>query len=198
MGKKDTAVVTLKEQRLATFPVTVEGTTTLIQHNWSEKAKQQLRDKHAGKKTKNREVRDPDDEFKRAMYLTADGKHGVPAMSIKSAMITAAHKDLGIEKTLVRKAVRILVDDPGMVLEMDCCEPRMVEDVVRVGMNQVDLRYRPYFDQWSVNFMVEIDEDLLTANDLFNLINRAGFGVGIGEWRPEKNGENGRFRVKGD
>jgi hypothetical protein len=30
------------------------------------------------------------------------------------------------------------------------------------------------------------------------MIERAGFGVGIGEWRPEKDGDYGRFRVDRD
>jgi hypothetical protein len=63
-------------------------------------------------------------------------------------------------------------------------------------MGAADLRYRPQFDQWSVDINIEYDADLLQQGDIVNLIDRAGFGVGVGEWRPEKGGEFGRFAVK--
>ena len=173
----------------------INGITPLIQHKWAEKALQMIRDKHAGKKTKNREVRDPEAEGIASMYLTAEGKPGAPAMAIKSAIITAAHKDIGVEKTLVKKAAFIICTDPGLILEMDCDEPEIREDAVRVGMGSTDLRYRPYFHRWSVALVWELDGQLLQVEDLLNLIDRAGFGVGIGEWRPEKGGEYGRFEV---
>ncbi len=46
----------VKEQTLS---FTIEGRSSLIQHKWSEKAKAQMRAKHAGKRAKTREVRDP-------------------------------------------------------------------------------------------------------------------------------------------
>ena len=35
----------------------------------------------------------------------------------------------------------------------------------------------------------------LTAEQIVNLINTGGFAVGVGEWRPEKNGQFGLFHV---
>ena len=42
---------------------------------------------------------------------------------------------------------------------------------------------------------IEIAAELMRVEDLVALIERAGFGVGIGEWRPEKGGEYGRFAI---
>lgn len=173
----------------------INGISTLIQHQWSSKALGMIRDKHAGKKTKTRDVRNPEEEGNAAAYKTDDGDFGVPALAIKSAIITAAHKDIGIEKTLVKKALFILCNDSRKVLPMDCDDPVITEDPVTVGNGKTDLRYRPYFHRWGVNVSFEIDNALLQVEDLVNLIDRAGFGVGIGEWRPEKGGEYGRFEV---
>lgn len=120
---------------------------------------------------------------------------GINGMAFKTALITAAHKDIGIEKTLVRKAVFLRTLDPGKVLPMEACDPVVREDMVRVGAGSADLRYRPQFDTWAVDIELEVDADLLKIEDILNLVNRAGFGVGIGEWRPEKNGEFGRFEI---
>jgi len=185
----------LKPIKKARVHMRIVGTSPLIQHAWDEKAKQMMRDKHAGKKSKNRDVRDPQGEGERAAYYTEDGKYGIPAMALKSAVISAAHKDIGVEKTLVRKALFLEVKDRNAVLPMDCDEPEIREDCVRVGMGSTDLRYRPYFYRWSAGVTWELDRELLTVNELINLVNRAGFGVGIGEWRPEKGGDYGRFEV---
>lgn len=173
----------------------IVGISCLIQHQWSVKALGMIRDKHAGKKTKTRDIRDPEAEGTGAMYRTDKGQPGVPAMAIKSAIISAAHKDIGIEKTLVKKSLFIICNDSKNILPMECDEPVITEDPVRVGQGSTDLRYRPYFHRWAVDILFEIDAELLQVEDLLNLIDRAGFGVGIGEWRPEKGGEFGRFQV---
>ena len=71
----------------------------------------------------------------------------------------------------------------------------MIEDMVRVGQGSTDLRYRPYFYDWAVTTHWEVDNDLLQVHDLLTLLDRAGFGVGVCERRPETGGEYGRFRV---
>ena len=46
-----------------------------------------LKEKHAGKKTKNRDIRDSAAESAAAMYRTADGEPGIPAMAFKASLI---------------------------------------------------------------------------------------------------------------
>lgn len=188
--------INLKPIKQQTITLVIKGKSPIIQHQWSEKALREMREKHAGKKTKNREIRDPAAESDAAMYRTADGKPGIPAMAFKSSLIGAAHKDIGLEKTLLRKALFLNVSDGNAVLPfLDNSEPFTREDCVRVGAGSTDLRYRPQFDEWRVKLTMEFDAELLRAEDVVNLINRAGYGVGICEWRPEKGGEFGRFEV---
>jgi len=175
--------------------LTIVGTSPMIQHAWDEKSKLMMRDKHAGKKTKDRGKRNPGAELKGATYFTKDGGYGVPASAIRKSLISAAHKDLGIEKTLVRKGIFVICDDPGNIVEMKCDKLIKREDVVRVGAGSTDLRYRPEFRNWSIAIIIEFDADLLKESDLINLFQRAGFGVGLCEGRPERDGENGRFTI---
>ena len=187
--------INIKPIQQKRMTVRIVGTSPLQQHQWDEKAKRMMREKQAGKKSKDREVRDPQAEFEAATYRTAKGKYGFPGMALKRAIIAAAHKDLGIEKTMVRKALFLHIDDPGGIIEMDCKPPRMREDMMRVGMGSVDLRYRPEFEQWAATVDIEFDSELLTDQDVITLIDRAGFGVGIGEGRPEVGRDFGRFKV---
>lgn len=177
----------------------IRGTSPLVMHQWSEKAKREMRDKQQeGKKTKTREKRDPAKEAIAATYTTKGGQIGIPGMAFKSALVTAAHKDIGIEKTLVRKALFLITDDPDKVLPIEGSKPTVREDMVRVGMGSADLRYRPEFIKWTCLVELEVDSELLQRDDVLALVDRAGFGVGICEWRPEKGGEFGRFEIDPD
>ena len=43
--------------------------------------------------------------------------------------------------------------------------------------------------------MVEYVASFITLDQVLNLFNHGGFSVGVGDWRPEKNGQHGRFKV---
>jgi len=187
--------VKLTPVNMQVFSMTIEGISPLIQHSWNDKVKKILLEKKQGKKTKNRAPCDPEQEFRDATYVIKKGVYGMPVSALKSCLINAAHKDLGIEKTLVRKAVFIRCVNPDGLLPMQCSDPVMREDCVRLTGNSTDLRYRPEFKEWRVTMEIEHDADLLKPQEIMNLFTRAGFGVGLLEWRPEKGGEYGRFQV---
>ncbi len=190
-------MATLKVQPIKTKRIRfgVVGTSPLIQHAWSDKGLDMMR-KTPGERRKTPKVRrDPEGEAEAAMYRTDSGKYGIPIMAFKSALITAAHKDIGLEKTLVRKSLFFQCNDSNGCIALDTDEPVCREDIVRIGVGQTDLRYRPEFRNWRFVVECEIDSDALTEEHVLNLVNRAGFGVGIGEWRPEKGGEFGRFQI---
>ena len=209
---KTTESVKLKPINRRLVTVRLVGVSPLICHKWSEKAKRQIREKQQeGKKTKARDLRDPEQEAKDATYW-ADAKctaPGVPAIAIKSAVIDAAHNDLGYPKVLLRKSLFIYPMGRDVVIPLEASngsgkvtskagkppEGITTEDMVRVGQGSTDMRYRPYFYDWAVTTQWEVDADLLQVQDLLILLDRAGFGVGICEWRPENGGEYGRFRV---
>lgn len=189
------AAITLKPINKKRMSFAIRGVSPLIQHKWAEKALTEMRDKQQGKKTRERTKRDPAAEAQDATYVTADGRIGIPGMAFKSALVAAAHKDIGIEKTLVRKALFLVTDDPDKVLPIEADTPTIREDTVRVGMGSADLRYRPEFLNWRCEITLIVDGDLMQEKDVLSLVDRAGFGVGICEWRPEKGGEYGRFEV---
>ena len=184
--------VLIQAVNLRRATIHIKGTAPLIQHSWSEKSKDMLRMTAAERRKVPKKARNPEAEFLAATCWCADGSYGIPAMAVKSAMIEVAHKDAGLPKTTVRKALRFRV---AGVIPMECSEPKMREDIVRIGNNQTDIRYRPEFEEWGAEISFDYDADLLTIQDVINLTNRAGFSVGIGAWRPEKNGEHGTFEV---
>ena len=171
------------------------GTSPMIQHKWSEKGLAMLRMSAPERKKQRKLERDPEGDAAACVYQTEDGQVGIPLLAFKAALISAAHKDLGVEKTVVRKSLFVPCSDPNKIVPMTASDPIIREDIVKIGVNQTDLRYRPEFRDWKAIINCEIDASMLTIKDVLNLVNRAGFGVGIGEWRPEKGGEYGRFEV---
>ena len=189
-------LITLEEMQQSILTTRIKGISALIEHKWSEKAIKMMEDKHAGVKVKNRDVRDPEQEFKNAAYVCEDGRFGFPSGGLKKCLINAAHKDIGLEKTLLKKSLFILPDDTvNNLCAFESDEPLMRQDIVKVGMGSTDLRYRPEFRNWSMIVRIEFDSQSLTLNTILSLVQRAGFGVGLGEMRPEKGGEYGRFEV---
>lgn len=165
----------------------------LVMHKWSEKAKKMIRERKGGRKTKDREPCDPEQEAIDATHLTLDGKPGIPAGAFRKALINAAHRDKGITKVLTSSALFIHAPDQSNVVPIKYARREHCEDPVRIGNNQIDLRYRPYFWDWSCEVTFEVDQSQLRPMDVVKLLDMAGFGVGLLEFRPEKHGDYGRF-----
>ena len=74
--------------------------------------------------------------------------------------------------------------------------PHIREDMVRV-MGKADIRYRGQFDSWYMDLEISYNKaSAYSLKDVVNLIDLGGYNCGIGEWRPEKSGQNGMFHVE--
>jgi len=76
--------------------------------------------------------------------------------------------------------------------------PDFREDVVRLqGASKApDLRYRPQYMDWEADITVSFKPDIITEASVANLVSIAGEMIGLCEWRPEKGGAWGMFRIK--
>lgn len=200
---KQSTAIELPPLALQTIEIPLIGTAPLIVHAWSEKALRAMADKQQKKATKGREAKDPRADFIGSLYpLTtlpespadddlAAAKFGFPAVAFKSAAVTACTSTGAITKVAARQAFHVV----GEMVEIIGPPPAMREDVTRVGMGVADLRYRGQFDPWGVKVRVEVNTAVISPEQVVNLFALAGFAVGIGEWRPERDGGYGRFRV---
>lgn len=171
--------------------VRVEGDSELIMHKWSEKAKKQMLDKQTGKApARKKDPKDPQQDYEDSIYYTEDGRYGFPAVAFKGAMVSAARFVDGLNMTFMRGAVFI----NGEFVPIEG-EPQMREDMVRLNGSTADIRYRAGFTKWAADLPITINANTLTVQQVADILNLAGFSVGVGEWRPEKNGQYGRFRV---
>lgn len=183
-------VITLPPLEIRTVLVRLVGDSPLITHAWSEKAKAMMRDKQMGKAQSGKEPKNPEAECEAATYRCANGAPGLPTIAFKAAAVDAATQVSGLTKTFLRGAFHTV----GELVEIEGT-PRMREDMVRVGMGTADLRYRPEFEEWAVTLPVRYNTRSITLEQLMHLFNQAGFSVGVGEWRPAKDGTYGMFSV---
>lgn len=180
--------------------LTLAGDSILVCHNWSEKAKKMMRDKQMKKAKAGKDAKDPEQDFHDSLYRHPDGGYGFPVVGFKDAAVSACRYVDGLPMTVARGAFHIngrMSDDGKELAKIEGSEPVMREDMVRVGMGTADIRYRAGFDPWSVKLDLVFNPQALSLEQIVNLFDIAGFGVGVGEYRPEKNGQWGRFHVDG-
>ena len=195
--------------------IRIVGDTPLIMHAWSEKAKREMLDKQM-KKTKSaaREAKNPVEDFIRSMYwLTpmptdmteegfekaiADGaRFGFPVTAFKQAAISAAYR-MGWTKDKMSMRGAFFIDgDENQMIEIHSDPPVMREDMVRVGMGTADIRFRGEFRNWYADLTISYNKNgQHTLEQIINIINAGGYVCGVGEWRPERDGQYGMFRVQ--
>ena len=197
MKKIDTEERKIELRRLVpgTIRVTIEGTSPLIFHRWSEKAKQMILDKQMKKAAKGREARDPQADYEASFYRDKDGDIALPVLMIKNAIVSAVRNVEGLTMTLIKGALFCYGDNDGFA-KVKFGEKNMREDMVRVGMGTADIRFRGEVKDWSVTFDIIFNPTVVSEEQILSLLDLAGFSVGIGEWRPQRSGDYGRFRVK--
>lgn len=171
------------------------GDSPLICHAWSTKAKQEMLDKQMKKAKQAKEAKDPERCFRDSLYPMPDGNgYGFPAVAFKSAAVDACSHIDGVTKVEARGAFHI----SGDMIRIEGEEPTPREDMVRIAMGTSDIRYRGQFLNWAVNLSIRYNASVLTAEQICNLFNVAGFAIGVGEWRPQKDGSFGMFHVAGE
>lgn len=182
---------------MKTIEVEIKGITPLLIHRFTECSEQ----KSATRRVEV-EQRDPLVEATKNAYVASDGTFYFSAFSIPNAMSSAGsnHKMRGSRKTLrfvVPSAVRVTSDiitilngsGPASRFEVDSRPVTIPATKGRV------MRHRPRFDAWGARFSLLLDDSLLGADTAHQLLNEAGQSIGIGDFRPEKRGPFGTFRV---
>lgn len=194
------AAIVIDQIAAETISVPIIGTSPLIVHRFSEKAKRRMLDDMQGRKTP-KEPKDPIAEYEAAFYRLRAGGYGFPVTGFKQATVGGA-RFYGSSVTMVNLRQSVFFrgepGDDGTPLAPLVGEPHMREDVVRVGRGGTDLRYRPQFDEWSTTLTIIYVRSMLTRSSVLSLVDAGGLGVGVGEWRPEKDGDFGTFRVDPD
>ena len=214
--KANTEVIEIRPIEIKKVTIRIVGDTPLIMHAWSEKAKRMMLEAQMGvAKGKKKEAKNPVDDFIRSMYwltqmpedgtmesfeeaIASGARFGFPVTAFKQAAISAAYRmGWAKDKMSMRGAFFIDSDENGMI-EIHSDTPEMREDMVKVGMGTADIRYRGEFKNWYADLTISYNANgQYSLENIVNIINAGGYVCGVGEWRPERDGQNGMFHVAG-
>lgn len=211
---KTIETIEIKPIEIRKTTIRIVGDTPLIMHAWSEKAKREILYKQM-KKTKSsaREAKNPVEDFIRSMYwltpmpeeMSQEGfeeaiekgaRFGFPVTGFKQAAISAAYR-MGWAKDKVSMRGAFFIDgDENQMLEIHSDTPVIREDMVKVGMGTADIRFRGEFRNWYADLTISYNANgQYTLEQIVNIINAGGYVCGVGEWRPERDGQYGMFHV---
>jgi len=195
MAKKEKAatpvMVELPKINIKEMIIRLVGDSALIVHKWSDKAKKEIKGKQEQKAKQAKGKRNPEQEYKDSFYME-NGQYVYPTINFKKAAVNACSHVDGITKVLARGAFHVVSE--FIPLEG---KPNMREDMVRLGGmgSPADIRYRPEFKKWAVNLNVRFNVNVISPEQILNLFNTAGFAIGVGDWRPQRDGSFGMFHV---
>jgi len=219
-------VISIEGMALKEFDILIKGTSPLIIHAWSHKAKDQMLSKQKGEGRQKKAPKDPlqdcleslyfvkgdvesareafgDDLNKERFIMTKDYPqfaYGFPIVGFKAAAASAFSFVEGITKKTIRGALHLtnaIQTEQGELALIRAESLHMREDMVRIAMGTADIRFRGELRNWSTVLRVKFNSRVLTESAIVNLFNTAGFSIGVGEWRPERDGSFGMFEVDG-
>lgn len=148
------------------------------------------------------------EEAEMRCYLDPEFRFCHPCEAFTKAMVKAvAGKKIG--KMFATQAIKgsvfitepfaIIEDDKGNAMVYDKSEKvRTLYTIDRrpvvIGKSRV-LRCRPCWPQWRIRLALEVDTAILDRQTVKDSLSLAGRIIGIGDYRPEKGGGFGRFKV---
>lgn len=215
MATKKTEIVEIKPIEEQKVTLRIVGDTPLIMHAWSEKAKKEMLDKQMRiAKTSAKEAKSPVADFIDSMYwiakkpeektfegfqaaIDAGAKFGFPVTAFKQAAISAAYRLGWVPDKMSLRGVFYIDADENQMIEIKSDPPIMREDMVRVGMGTADIRYRGEFRNWYADLTIRFNRNgRYDIGQIVNIINAGGYTCGIGEWRPERDGQYGTYHIQ--
>lgn len=192
------------------FQFTLTGVSPILMHNGAagidtrsplSREIAALTAKRAGNRTDVDNLKLQELECRRSLYLDADGKPTLPEAALR-AMIEAGARKLKagtqVREGLLVEAVSFGYDVRryGKTLKKLAKTTQFTVPVVVYGKRIARTRAR--FDcPWSVVGVADVDEELVDRAQLTAWLALGGRRVGLGDWRPEKQGGIfGRFDVE--
>lgn len=189
------------------YRVAIKGVAPIVQHNGAagldtrspanlEKAA--IARKKGSNRTEADDARMRELECQTSLWLDAGGAPTVPAAALRACIEQAARKlkqGPQVREGLIVESVDEFQYDRSMGSTAEELGKTAQFTVGVVVQRNRILRTRAKFDEWGVVFTLEVDDELVDREQLDAWLDIAGRRVGLGDWRPTKSGNYGRFET---
>ncbi|MBR3722230.1 MAG: hypothetical protein IKN12_05630 [Selenomonadaceae bacterium] len=207
--KKDEEKLNVLPLVIKEYDLRIVGTSPLICHAWSEKAKKMMLNKTMKKATTGKEAKRPIMEYADTLYWLSKkpnledmtdeeileavdkGRFGFPTLAFKASAIAGAYRSKILENMVGARGA-FHIDDEFTEIKG---KPEILENNVKIGVSGAEIRYRAIFNEWETTLHIKYNEGAMSLDQIVNLFNVGGFACGVGDWRPEKDGRNGMYKV---
>ncbi len=179
--------------------VTIEGVTPLILHRFTDAAAMKATSGN-GKSTIGDSNGTPQEQADQSLYRDEDGNLIIPQPNLFKCLIEGGRFfKAGKSKITTMKSSLLpacMAIDP-INIPLLHNEPWTVDTrPVRIpSTGGRILRHRPLFEDWKLQFTVDLDTDIIGKKLYREIVDAAGKRIGLGEFRPDCKGPYGRFKV---
>ena len=193
MTKTNQISVQLQQLKKEQIVIDITGVTPLLMEKMDMDVVERYNLKKGKKMSKKDDVLE-EDKYDSKKHFTDDGKIGFPVTGFLKGIVEVAPYLDGLDKKLVRGSVRLLGDIIPIKFKKE------VKDIKwgkTSGMTKAPRKIiRPKFIDWSCKLEVVYNSTNISAEQIVNLLNWAGFQIGVGGFRPEHSGTFGQYEVK--
>jgi hypothetical protein len=167
---------------IQTLRVKISGDTPLLMDRFPESARAEILAKQTGLAKGNKKLRNIQEEIRQSVHYLPDGTAGFPAAGFKNGMVRA----VGLASDSIRTFNSNHVMGIQIINQVSGLIPIKFkkQDTMKhyIGNNE---KVSPQFWEWSCELVIRFDANNISPSDIVNLINYAGFHVGLGAWRPK-------------
>lgn len=178
--------------------VRIEGITPLICNRFTDQAQQTATSGNRSSVIGERLT--PREDAEERLYVNGNADPIIPQPNLLKCLMEGGKyfkmgksKVTTIKSSIIPACVMIL---PASI-DIEHKEPWEVDTrPVRIpSTGGRILRHRPMFNDWALEFSIELDEEIMSLKLLREVVDTAGKRIGLGDFRPETKGPYGRFVV---
>ena len=194
MAKTET--IAIQKMVLGTLKLKIVGRSPYLPEPMDMAVLDRYDNKKAKKNFKKDDISE-EEKSKAKYYFTDDGKKGIPARAFYNAMVRASSylidkRDGGMRN--VREGITV----KGDILPLKYSKEETKIHWGRTsGISKAPRKIiRNAFYDWSAIVEIEYNKAQLSAEQIVNILNWAGFHIGVGGFRKEHTGNFGMFSVE--
>ena len=189
-------IIKLKKLDLGTIKLKIVGDSPYLPEPM-DMAVLERYNKIKSKQSYSKDDMSEEEKVKAKFYYTKDGKEGIPIRAFYNSMIRASSYLFDIKQGGMRN-IREGVTIKGDILPIKFKSKEVLTHWGRTSGRSGAPRkiMRNSYNDWSVELEIQYNKSSLSAEQIVNVLNWAGFHIGIGGFRKENTGNFGAYHIK--